>query len=93
MPESYNDKLPMFRIPFVISVETMQDGVIEWHAINLREQIIDKSGWSHAFHYLNWDLSTLSETAVFKIYIINQSSKELLIDDFSVNITSTPANL
>jgi len=80
-------------IPFVISVETMQDGVIEWHAINLREQIIDKSGWNHAFHYLNWDLSTLSETAVFKIYIINQSSKELLIDDFSVNITSTPANL
>jgi hypothetical protein len=79
-------------IPFVISVETKQEGVIKWDAANLRDQIIDRSGWNHAFHHSSWDLSPHTDTVIFKIYIINESSKELMMDDFSVTLTSTMEN-
>jgi hypothetical protein len=73
-------------IPFVISVETKEDGIIEWHAANLREQIIDRSEWNHVFQTLDRDLSIPVNNAIFKVYILNESQGDLLIDDLSVQL-------
>jgi len=76
--------------PFVISIETKKEGVVEWHAVNMRDQMIGNEGWNHVYNHLTWDLSDDAKESLLKVYLINESQKELIIDDISVRIVRNP---
>ena len=77
-------------ISLVISIESPEEGMIKWHSTGIREQIIDEKGWNHIVHHLDWDLSSLPENALLKVYLINHAAKEISIDGFSVSLFTSP---
>ncbi len=76
------------KLPYVISIET-KDEILEYHSINLREQNIDNSSRNHIFNALECDLSVHPQKTLLKVYLFNATSKDILIDNFTVSISTT----
>jgi len=75
------------QLPYVISIET-EEKMLEYHAINLRDQTIDKSSRNHIFNYLELDLSIHPQNSLLKVYLFNPNSEDIFIDNFSVSIST-----
>ncbi len=75
------------RVSFVISIESEEE-MLEYHSINLRDQNIDENSRNHIFNYLEWDLSVHPKNTLLIVYLFIPSSEDLLIDNFTVSIST-----
>lgn len=57
----------------------------KWHPAGAKYQITDPSQWNHISNYLEYSVNSGDE---LRAYILNRSSKEIKVDNFSIKIIS-----
>jgi hypothetical protein len=67
----------------IISIED-STGSILWTNANIDAQLIDGNQWNHIYHYTNY--KNTKPNCILKIYFFNDSTEEIIIDNFKVSI-------
>lgn len=75
------------KLSYVIAILDSNENIIEWHATNLSEQILNQNSWNLCTDYLNYTYT--NNINKIKVFIWNTSDKEIHLEDFSLTIKGT----